>query len=224
MSDDLHDGIAKHIGLLTPLDPRTKALIQALLQMEMEFNVQSLLQCWLLQGCMDCRLGEGECLFGLRSQNLAIQCFLVGVYPHCQMIRALLEFEATSDDLPTREQLEQVVRSFMEFDRDPDDYCKENRVKLGCPIVEDLKPMKADEEDVCPMCQEPIKVGDLVYTMPCCQVGFHHSLACLDAKNILDWLKQSKKCPACNCEVTVGTTKKRPLGNAGEADSKFARN
>ena len=140
----------------------------------------------------------------------------------CDFVMAVLEYELSSGNLPTNEELQTFLQNRRHISAEPDDYCNNKRHHVPTPGIDNLKAFKVKNKDMaCSICLCAIAKGLNIYKLPQCGHTFHaEEKDCLENASILTWLKKSRFCPNCNAEISVTACIKDSLSPKRKHDNK----
>jgi len=125
-----------------------------------------------------------------------------GECPSCSRIQMVSTYWTTEKKMPSREELGQMMQSYAEISRRPDDYCEEKKIRMPTPRLELLAVEKNTQERHCSICQDALHVGQDMYKLPCGDC-FHASVCLGNDNSVLTWMQMCKRCPNCNQDIEL---------------------
>jgi hypothetical protein len=158
---------------------------------------------------------ECECLAGLVIEKAvaAVAHLQHNLRTHapCDQVLAAHEFFTFHGAYPTEDELVLTLDNMQQMNVSADRYCVDQACVMPAPGIEHAATHVAKQCADCAICLDTAPVGSQVLTLPCGHT-FHGSASeCLDGKDVLTWLRASRRCPVCRADVRFP---------AGQPDSK----
>jgi len=128
-----------------------------------------------------------------------------GTLLSCTELNYAVQFYTLNKSVPTLEELRDYISNILEFDNDPEEFHKKDKIHVPTSNLDKLSPIIKDTsvEEFCSLCQEQIGFNAF-YKLPQCNHLFHaNKEKCLEDSCIIDWLSKHKFCPNCKTEVKI---------------------
>jgi len=128
-----------------------------------------------------------------------------GDFYGCSVLPFVYQYFVLQKEIPTEDQLEEVIYNMASFQRDPEGYHEKDKVLVPTLNLDKLSPVIKDTfvEENCSLCQTEIG-NHAFYKIPPCNQLFHADKEnCLGESNIITWLSSHKQCPNCKTIVSI---------------------
>jgi hypothetical protein len=138
-----------------------------------------------------------------------------GDFYGCSLLPFVYQYFVLQKEIPTEDQLEEVVYNIASFERDPEGYHEKDKVLVPTLNLDKLSPIIKDTsvEENCSLCQTEIG-NHSFYKIPPCNHLFHAEKEhCLGESNIINWLSSHKQCPNCKTIVSIPSVNEDPSVN-----------
>lgn len=128
-----------------------------------------------------------------------------GDFYRCGEIVFVYQYFLLHKNIPNEEQLTEMVRNTIDFERNPEAYHQKDKVFVPTLHLDKLSPIVKDTivDEICSLCQNEIGYSAF-YKLPPCNHIFHATKeACLGNAGIIDWLGSHTQCPNCKTKVVI---------------------
>jgi len=128
-----------------------------------------------------------------------------GKFYTCLQLPFVYEYYLLYKDIPTDEQLSEIVQRAYEFNRNPEEFHAKDKILVPTLNLDKLSPIVKDRpvDDNCSLCQSDIGTKPF-YKIPPCNHLFHANAEdCLGESTIINWLSNHKQCPNCKTIVQI---------------------
>ena len=128
-----------------------------------------------------------------------------GCFYSCLQLPLVYEYYLLNRDIPTDEQLGEILQRAYEFERNPEEFHAKDKILVPTLNLDKLSPIVKDApvDENCSLCQSTIGTKPF-YKIPPCNHLFHANAEdCLGESTIINWLSNHKQCPNCKTIVQI---------------------
>lgn len=136
------------------------------------------------------------------------QCLLFkGDVPNCELYPLYVEYYTLHSKIPNEEELEEFVRRYIEFTRNPEDFHQKDKEFVPTLNIDKLpvfnySTVDKNEIECCSICQDDFMSEQKVIQLKPCNHMFHYeNKNCLDNGSIINWLEKNNMCPLCKTKI-----------------------
>ena len=127
-----------------------------------------------------------------------------GYVPNLRDCSLIHQYLVIHDVYPAIDQLTIFTNRISEFFSDPERFFQMDRIMIPTANLESLPQSEHTEGELsCGICQEDVKIGQMVVELPQCHHRFHAKESeCLENASVFNWLRENCVCPMCKTRVS----------------------